>query len=316
MPGHVESSAAPAARTLGHHGTPVDARTAAPVADAVAAPRSATGARRAAMRLAASRPLLPGIAAAHPLGNFTINHYAGDPRRARSGPARRRDRPGRDPGVPGALRLRHRRRWCCRTRRSTPVVRPPATGWPSRSRCSSWEARALTPRLTSAGLSFPPGVGGLSTMREVCSFEHRCRRRSRIAPWITFVDRSFAERTGWREIVAQGSGVTLSADDGELRQTSVSQRLTRLPAGSDRAAAPGPVARTACHRGRRDPGSARVPGRLPGPAVDPAPPATATSPAAVVARHQRPRPRRIRSRPPCREASRPRTCRTSSARPT
>jgi hypothetical protein len=47
---------------------------------------------------------------------------------------------------------------------------------------------------------------------------------------ITFVIGSFAERTGWREIVAQAFGRDPSAPThGELRQTSVSQRLTHYP---------------------------------------------------------------------------------------
>ncbi|HYH92520.1 MAG TPA: hypothetical protein VD763_05115, partial [Candidatus Saccharimonadales bacterium] len=46
---------------------------------------------------------------------------------------------------------------------------------------------------------------------------------------IAFADASFAERIGWREIVAVGSGATLAVSDGELRATSISQRLTAYP---------------------------------------------------------------------------------------
>ena len=54
--------------------------------------------------------LVPALAAAHPLGNFTINHYTGirvEPDRILP---RRGHRPGRDPDLPGTSRLRHRRR--------------------------------------------------------------------------------------------------------------------------------------------------------------------------------------------------------------
>ncbi|HEV8281238.1 MAG TPA: hypothetical protein VGQ02_05230, partial [Candidatus Limnocylindrales bacterium] len=81
-----------------------------------------------------------------------------------------------------------------------------------------------------AGLSFPPGVGGLSTMRQTCAFQARLSSPIGDSPTvITYVDRSFPERLGWREIVASGSGVTLAAVEGKLRETSVSQRLLSYP---------------------------------------------------------------------------------------
>jgi nickel/cobalt exporter len=81
-----------------------------------------------------------------------------------------------------------------------------------------------------AGLSFPPGVGGLSTMRQTCAFEGRLAAPiGDSSTVITYVDRSFPERLGWREIVASGSGVTLTAVEGTLRETSVSQRLLSYP---------------------------------------------------------------------------------------
>ncbi len=68
--------------------------------------------RRAALALAALAVLLlPAVAAAHPLGNFTINHYAGIRVEPQRDPARRRHRPGGDPDLPGTPRLRHGRRW-------------------------------------------------------------------------------------------------------------------------------------------------------------------------------------------------------------
>ncbi|HEY7702789.1 MAG TPA: hypothetical protein VIB02_10790 [Candidatus Limnocylindrales bacterium] len=95
------------------------------------------------------------------------------------------------------------------------------------------DGEALQPRLLEAGLWFPRGVGGLSTMRQVCTFE--APLTVPIPPAgveLAYVDRSYAERAGWREIVARGSGVTLQAVEGELRDTSLSERLSRYPEDS------------------------------------------------------------------------------------
>jgi nickel/cobalt transporter (NicO) family protein len=82
-----------------------------------------------------------------------------------------------------------------------------------------------------AGLSFPPGVSGLSTMRLTCAFEARLAAPIGVAATeITYKDGSYPERVGWREIVVTGSGVTLATGGSEpLRRTSVSARLTSYP---------------------------------------------------------------------------------------
>jgi len=89
---------------------------------------------------------------------------------------------------------------------------------------------AQTLTVTEAGLSFPPGVGGLSTMRLVCGYEATLIAPLAAGSVITYADTSFADRLGWREIVATGSGVTLAGKDGgELRSASTSARLTLYP---------------------------------------------------------------------------------------
>ena len=172
---------------------------------------------------------LPGTVFAHPLGNFTINHYAG----IRVEP----DRVLLDIVIDQAEIPTFQARFDFDTDGDASLSDEEIDA----GRVTACEALAgslsltagganLTPRLTAAGLSFPLGVGGLSTMREVCSFEAPLVTAIGANPvQIGFVDRSFAERTGWREIVAQGSGVTLAASDGELRGQSVSGRLTRYP---------------------------------------------------------------------------------------
>ena len=83
-----------------------------------------------------------------------------------------------------------------------PAASPAATRSRRRSTLTVDGDAARRSRLIEAGLTFPPGVGGLSTMRLVCEFERAlaapiAARR----PTIAFADTSFPERLGWREIV-------------------------------------------------------------------------------------------------------------------
>ena len=172
---------------------------------------------------------LPASVFAHPLGNFTINHYAGiriEPHRILL-----------DVVIDQAEIPTFQARFDFDTDGDASLSddeidagRVTACDALAGSFSLTADGASLTPRLTAAGLSFPLGVGGLSTMREVCTYEAPLATPiGDHALEIGFVDRSFAERTGWREIVASGSGVTLAATDGELRPRSVSERLTRYP---------------------------------------------------------------------------------------
>ncbi|MGZ8438915.1 MAG: nickel/cobalt transporter, partial [Candidatus Limnocylindrales bacterium] len=172
--------------------------------------------------------LLPALAAAHPLGNFTINHYAGirvetdrilldvviDQAEIPAFQARLGFDTDGD-GELSAAEVDAGRVAACREL------------GPSLDLEVGGARQAL--ELTEAGLAFPPGVGGLSTMREVCGFVATPAVPIVAASSIEFADRSFSERLGWREVVVDGSGVTLTSVHGELRATSVSDRLTRYP---------------------------------------------------------------------------------------
>ena len=120
-----------------------------------------------------------------------------------------------------------------RRRARRPSARPPAR----RSRPISGLAvggSRLAPTVVAAGLTFPPGAGGLPTMRLVCEYAaalagadraRRPRSPSRTA--------SFAERIGWREIVVLGDGTSVAAADATaVDPAGVSNRLTSYPAGS------------------------------------------------------------------------------------
>jgi nickel/cobalt transporter (NicO) family protein len=167
----------------------------------------------------------PAAVLAHPLGNFTINHYAGihvTPTEVRLDvvidmaeiPAfqeRQRIDTDGDGDVTDAETAAAARPTC---EAQAKVLRFAIDGL----------ASPLTP--TSSSISFPPGLGGLSTMRTECGY---------VAPLplpltratVTYEDSSYTDRIGWREIVATGDGVSI--DSGGLPTTSLSARLTSYP---------------------------------------------------------------------------------------
>jgi nickel/cobalt exporter len=178
-----------------------------------------------------SLALLPALVAAHPLGNFTINHYA-----------EVRIEPGR---VLLDVVIDHAEIAAFQARADFDLD---ADGEMSEDEIEAARLRAcddlapdmlvvagdeqLTLGTVEAGLSFPPGVGGLSTMRLVCGFGAALRPPIGAEPTrIVFTDHSYANRIGWREIVVRGSGVTISpvVPAALPRAVSISARLTAYP---------------------------------------------------------------------------------------
>jgi nickel/cobalt exporter len=172
---------------------------------------------------------LPAAVLAHPLGNFTINHYAEVRVEV--------DRVLLDVVIDQAEIPTFQARFdfdldgdASLSDEEIDAGRVTACEGVGRSLSLEADGRALMPQLTRAGLSFPLGTGGLSTMREVCSYEAPLAAALTDVPAeIAFRDASFPERLGWREIVGTGSGATLRAMDGELRDGSISDRLRRYP---------------------------------------------------------------------------------------
>jgi nickel/cobalt transporter (NicO) family protein len=174
----------------------------------------------------------PGLAAAHPLGNFTINHYAGV--------RVERDRVLLDIVIDEAEIPAFEAKFDVDTDgdgqvsdAETDAGRVPAcTKLAGDLRLTAGD-RPLALELLEAGLAFPPGTGGLSTMRTVCEFSAAlpAALSSNAPTRIAVTDTSFAGRLGWREIVATGSGVTLTGVNGLLRTEGVSARLTAYPKG-------------------------------------------------------------------------------------
>ncbi|MDQ6797999.1 MAG: nickel transporter [Actinomycetota bacterium] len=180
-----------------------------------------------ALALAAVAVVGPATAAgAHPLGNFTVNTYAGlSVERQRVAvdlvvdmaeiPAYQAHR-GLDADGDGQVSDREGSEWAARTCRD-------AAG------DSQVTVDGKTSRITveSSSVVFPPGSGGLATLRLSCglaaptatdSGEHKIGWRSS----------AYTNRVGWREVTATGSGTSMVSSDVPV--ASPSARLTQYPA--------------------------------------------------------------------------------------
>ena len=184
---------------------------------------------RAALAASVVAALVPAVVSAHPLGNFTINHYAG----VRIEP----DRILLDIVIDQAEIPAFQARLALDidgdgvvSEAETVAGRETVCGDLRRLLDLRVDDLPTTLSLTEAGLAFPPGAGGLSTMRQVCAYRADLSTPLATGATVTFADSSFAERLGWREIVVVGSGVSVAASDGAVAASaSVSDRLTRYP---------------------------------------------------------------------------------------
>src|SRR5262245_32608951 len=145
---------------------------------------------------------LAAPASAHPLGNFTINHYSGvrvapdsvlvdhvlDLAEIPTFSERAAMDADGDGDVSDAETAAYRASACDRASEELQLT---VDGAPA----------ALHP--IQSGLSFPQGQGA-STLRLVCVL-----RADVSGTTFTFSDRSYAQRIGWREIVVQGDGMQL-----------------------------------------------------------------------------------------------------------
>jgi len=187
--------------------------------------------RRQIAALAATLVLLsvsaPAVLA-HPLGNFTINHYA----QVRVEP----DRVVLDVVIDAAeiptfqatsgLDLDGDGVLSAAETADLPQARCQAIG---RGLSLGIDGAPAALRLTAGGVTFPMGNAGLPTMRASCVFEAPIALAAGGPTEVTFRDDFEAARIGWREITAVGDGVTLVADG--LPAASVSDRLRAYPAG-------------------------------------------------------------------------------------
>jgi nickel/cobalt exporter len=166
--------------------------------------------------------VLVPVALAHPLGNFTINHYA-EVNVTKEAvvidyiidmaeiPAFQEiasfDANGNGQPDPMENNLYHAAK--CQSLQSDVDLR--------------LNDRSVGLTLTSSNVEFPSGAGGLRTLRLTCNFNATLLKETTN---ISFSVNAYAERLGWREIVVTGDGVRLP---GDFASTSLSQRLTAYP---------------------------------------------------------------------------------------
>ena len=205
-------------------------------------------------------------AAAHPLGNFTVNTYSG----LRVG----LERLAVDYVVDMAEIPTFQTRQAIDTDHDDRVAAAEAGRWRDRE-CprlaaglqSTVDGRAVPLAVDGAALRFPTGVGGLSTLRLECAFSAPLPGTGRS---LTYADGNYAGRVGWREITAAGDRTTL--DVADVPATSPSARLTAYPSDqlssplTQRTAtlrfhpggppAPGPASAAAAAAGAGGPGAA------------------------------------------------------------
>jgi nickel/cobalt transporter (NicO) family protein len=212
----------------------------------------------ASLAIAAAVLLPAGPAAAHPLGNFTVNTYIG----LRVQP----DQVVVDMVVDMAEIP------AVQTRRSIDgdaddkVAESEAAAYAART-CPEMAMKVAVAvsgtrsplRSTSADVTFPPGTAGLPTLRLTCALvadtgELRGEQE------IELTSTAFTDRVGWREIIAVGDRTTLVSSS--VPDASISSRLTAYP--DDLLSSP-PDQRSATVRARPGgPAAAAIPGAVPG----------------------------------------------------
>jgi ABC-type nickel/cobalt efflux system permease component RcnA len=180
----------------------------------------------AALGVLALGASFPTHASAHPLGNFTINHYA-------------EVRVGRDAIVLDVVvdmaeipAFTEQRQLDTNADGTISPAELAAARLPACTRLGSqlrlaMDARPMALETTAAGMQLLPGAGGLNTLRTVCEFDAPLGSPISAATSVSFADGSYAERIGWREIVVTGDGVTARSQGSST--TSISRRLTQYP---------------------------------------------------------------------------------------
>ena len=187
----------------------------------------------------ASLILWTPIALAHPLGNFTINHYAG----LQVSPDRIEVDYVLDMAeIPAFQEMRQI------DRQADPQSDASQLRQYASKKCDEVNSQLnldsilnanqtpLSLNLKHSNVEFPDGMGGLSTLRLTCDFEHLLTAKEtskwtpkdsvQTGPLIEFSDHLYPDRLGWREITVVTQD---SSTQGGVTSTSVSKRLTEYP---------------------------------------------------------------------------------------
>jgi nickel/cobalt transporter (NicO) family protein len=165
-------------------------------------------------------------AAAHPLGNFTVNTYSG----LRVGP----DRLAVDYVVDMAEIPTFQTRQAIDADHDDRVAGAEADRWRERE-CprlaaglrATLDGQPLPLAVTGSALRFPTGIGGLATLRLECALAAPLPTARASSRRLTYTDTNLQGRVGWREITAVGDRATLDAAD--VPPASASERLTSYP---------------------------------------------------------------------------------------
>ena len=163
-------------------------------------------------------------ALAHPLGNFTINHYAGL--------HISRDAVVLDYVMDMAEIAAFQEIELLDANGNRQPDPAEAASYHA-VRCAALEPslnlfvnnRAVPLSLVASSVEFPAGVGGLPTMRLTCEFRAPVETTDS-ALALSFQNNVSADRLGWREIVVIPDGVTIQ---GDFSSTSLTNRLTKYP---------------------------------------------------------------------------------------
>jgi nickel/cobalt transporter (NicO) family protein len=160
---------------------------------------------------------------AHPLGNFTINHYAG----LQVAP----DGVGIDyvldmAEIPAFQEINQLDINRNRTDEPAETVKYPS------EKCNEVNSnlellidkQPLALKAVKSAVEFPPGVGGLSTLRLTCNFQASMELVG--TQLIEFEDNLYPQRLGWREITVAANGVPIQ---GNYTSVSITNRLTNYP---------------------------------------------------------------------------------------
>ncbi|MEV2217531.1 sulfite exporter TauE/SafE family protein [Streptomyces sp. NPDC050997] len=161
--------------------------------------------------------LLPsGAASAHPLGNFTVNHYDGLV------------------AAPGELRVQHVEDLAeiPATQAKPDLKKLGTTEW-ARQRCataardSEVTVDGRTVKLTAHGsqVRVRPGQAGLDTLRVECGLTAPLPENKTVT--LGFHSAATSAGPGWREITARGDRMTLTGSD--VPKKSLSGELTKYP---------------------------------------------------------------------------------------
>jgi nickel/cobalt exporter len=193
-------------------------------------------ARRGAVLVALAAILLVAGAtgaAAHPLGNFTVNTYSG----LRVGP----DRLVVDYVVDMAEIPTFQARQTIDADHDGRLAASEAARWRDQE-CErlggglrlTLDGQSLPLAVTGSAVRFPTGVGGLETLRLECALAALLPAGPASARALAYADTNLQGRVGWREVTAIGDRTTLEAAD--VPTTSASGRLTTYP--SDQLSSP------------------------------------------------------------------------------